>query len=417
MFTYEDVNRLLIYTYKTNIGLFENNFELVIKKNKEMFDIMRHNFSRFWYYCTYEERIKWIELSESNIDYYDNFNKLIRYVYEVTVEEFDKVFYNGLYFELNIDMLSYDKEKYIDKLMLFKNDIVLFWTQLDNNEKEKFINLVDKYDLVILEEKENILFNKSQIKEKYIQWKNEINNLDYEICDLDDIIELDTDENDSDHFDSDDDNQSCSSDISIVNNLDSNIKIFYCNRKNLKKLDNLPCELKMLYCQENKLTSLDLLPSELIYLKCRNNKIKNLENLPMNLLYLDAGNNMIKNINCIPSKLLFLNLSRNKRITELNNLPNSLLYLDISLIENVRIEEYPINLKYLDITGTKISNYNILPSTIEELYCDDDKLYCIKYFPNNIEYIDCNCSYDSTIIVPFGYSNVKEHNIKYIHYF
>ncbi len=417
MFTYKDVDKIFRYIYKTNIDLFKNDFGLVMKKNKEMYDIMRHNFSRFWYYCTYEERIKWMELSNSNIEYYDNFNKLIRYTYEVTVEEFDKVFYNSLYFKLDIDMLSYDKEKYIDKLMLFKNDIILFWFQLDNEEKEKFINLVDKYDLVILEEKENILFYQLQIKEKYSQWKEEINYSDEDICNLDDIIDFDTNENDSDHFNSDDDNQSCGSDISIVNNLDSNTKILWCCRKNLKKLDNLPCELKELYCQENKLTSLDLLPSELVYLRCRNNKIKNLENLPMNLLYLDAGNNMIKHINGIPQNLIYLNLSRNKRITELKNLPNSLLYLDISFIDNITIDEYPRNLKYLDITKTELSNYNILPSTIEELQGDEHNLYLIKYYPINIDYIDCYSSFDSTIMVPFGYSNFREHKIKYIHYF
>ena len=418
MFTYKDIDNLLLYTFRINRYDFENNFDLIMVKHKDMYDIMRHNFSRFWYYCSYKEKFKWLELSNSNLEYYDNFNKFIKYLYEITVEEFDKKFYNGLYFKYDTNMLSYDKEKYIDKLKLFKNDISLFWLYLDNIEKERLMNLVIDYNLVLLEDKENELFNLSHIKEKYNDWCKDIDNLDEISYYLDDYSDLEIDDNneDSDNYNSDDD-QSYSSDISIVNNLNSNIKIFYCQQQNIKQLDNLPCKLSMLFCEFNKINSLDLLPSELVYLNCRNNKIKNIENLPRNLLYLDASNNIINNINSISSNLLYLNLSRNKRIIELKDLPDSLLVLDISLLNTVQIDKFPKNLKSLDIRGTKLSNYNILPDTLEELYCNEEHLENIKYLPNNISYIDCDGSYKETLIVPYGFSNSNNYDVKYIHYY
>ena len=119
MFTYNDINNLFLYTFRIDKDDFKNIFKLVDNNHKDMFGIMRHNFSRFWYYCSYKEKFKWLELSNSNLEYYDNFNKLIRYVYEITVEEFDKKFYNGLYFDLDLQMITYKKDSdYEDKDML-----------------------------------------------------------------------------------------------------------------------------------------------------------------------------------------------------------------------------------------------------------------------------------------------------------
>ncbi len=132
MFTYKDVDKLFLYTFIIEKYKFEKIFNLVNKKHDDIFGIMKQNFSRFWYYCTYEEKIKWFKTSNSKLKYYENFNNIIRYSYEVDIKEFDKLFYNGLYFNLDLEMISYKKDNYDDKdmLIMFKQNIVLFWLSL-----------------------------------------------------------------------------------------------------------------------------------------------------------------------------------------------------------------------------------------------------------------------------------------------
>jgi hypothetical protein len=48
---------------------------------------------------------------------------------------------------------------------------------------------------------------------------------------------------------------------------------------------------------------------------------------------------------------------------------------------------------------------------------NEEHLENIKYLPNNISYIDCDGSYKETLIVPYGFSNSNNYDVKYIHYY
>ena len=260
MFTYKDIDNLFLYTFRIDKDDFKNNFKLVNKNHKDMFGIMRHNFSRFWYYCTYEERIKWIELSNSKLEYYDNFNKLIRYVYEITVEEFDKKFYNGLYFDLDLQMITYKKDSdYEDKdmLIMFKQNIVLFWLSLTDDKKEQLINLVNEYNFIVEEKKYSNLTDFFCYNKEQKELPNKLISLDY-------------------------------------------------SEKEIDSIDNLPNTLLYLNLQSNKIKKLKNLPDSLVYLNLSYCGDIELDSLPKNLQFLSIIGTTLSNYNILSDKIEIL---------------------------------------------------------------------------------------------------------------
>jgi len=257
MFTYKDVDNFFLYTFRIDSDDFKINFNIVNKNHKDMFGIIKNNFSRFWYYCTYEERIKWIELSDSNLEYYDNFNKLIRYVYEVSVEEFDKKFYHGLYFDLDLEMISYKENlNYEDKdmLIMFKQNIVLFWLSLTDDEKEELIDLVNKYNFSLEERQYTNLTEFHRYIKEQTELPRELISLDY-------------------------------------------------SDKEIKTFEELPDTLLYLNLEGKKIKKLENLPESLVYLNisyCGNIQI---DRLPKNLQFLGIIGTTLSNYNILSDKI------------------------------------------------------------------------------------------------------------------
>lgn len=277
MFTYKDVDNLFLYTFRIDKDDFKNYFKLVNNNHNDMFGIVKNNFSRFWYYCTYEERIKWIELSNSNLEYYDNFNKLIKYVYEITVEEFDKKFYNGHYFDLDLQMITYKKNSDYenkDMLIMLKQNIVLFWLSLTDDKKEKLINLVNEYNFIV---KENKYSNLTDFF-KYIDEQNELPK---------ELISLNYSEKDIDF------------------------------------IDNLPRTLLYLNLDGNKIKKLKNLPDSLIFLNISYCGDIEIDRLPKNLQFLSIIGTTLSNYNILSDKIEVLECDE-KALTKIKYYPTNL---------------------------------------------------------------------------------------------
>ncbi len=80
MIHYKKYNKFLYYTHKISKGEFEEYFD------PDDFKLVKHNFARFWYYLSKELRLKWIDISGCDVELYDDYTKLIRYVYEISIE-------------------------------------------------------------------------------------------------------------------------------------------------------------------------------------------------------------------------------------------------------------------------------------------------------------------------------------------
>ncbi len=80
MIHFKKYNKFLFYTHKIDKYEFDDYF------NHEDYLLAKHNFARFWYYLSKELRLKWIEISGCDTE-----------LYEVSIEEFDKIFFDGLY--------------------------------------------------------------------------------------------------------------------------------------------------------------------------------------------------------------------------------------------------------------------------------------------------------------------------------
>lgn len=277
MFTYKDVDKFFLYTFRIDRDDFKINFNLVNKNHKDMFGIIKNNFSRFWYYCTYEERIKCIELSDSNFEYYDNFNKLIRYVYEVSVEEFDKKFYNGLYFNLDLQMITYKKDSdYEDKdmLIMFKQNIVLFWLTLTDDKKEKLINLVNEYNFIVEEKKYTNLTDFFRNNKEQKELPNKLISLDYS-----------------------------EKEIEIFEDLPNTLLYLKLEGKKIKKLQNLPDNLVYLnlsYCGN---IEIDRLPKNLQFLSITGTTLSNYNILSDKIEVLECDGEALNKIKYYPTNL------------------------------------------------------------------------------------------------------------------
>jgi hypothetical protein len=404
------------HVLKISIYDFEKifNFSEYGKNNKDQYNIFRHNFARFWYYTSKKERLQWIIASGSNKDDYDNYNKFIQFIYDVDSEYIDETFFGFKYTNDNFKSIS--KKESVNKLLLFKYDIVLFWLTLVDNEKEKLLCIINEfYNFNIRKEFiENEKFDIFNIENFINKWYESITCFDNNV-------------------------QNFNPKIDNINNIHPDVKIINCINKKIKEFDNLPNGIKELNCQNNEIESLDFLPISLINLNCGNNKLNNLDNLPNNLECLKAYNNQITNINNFPSSLLYLNIDnckisnidilppgllylsvKSNLIEIITNLPNTLLYLDISENNIKNICKLPKELKYLNIHNTTIDSIENLPPYLEQLICNESLLKNLNYIPTNLYELDFN-KFGHYIegLVPYGtnlnckYSDKHE----YIHYY
>lgn len=125
--------------------------------------------------------------------------------------------------------------------------------------------------------------------------------------------------------------------------------------------------LATLNCYSNSLTSLDMSGcSSLTLLDCKNNKLTSLSNVPTSLQTLDCSNNKFGGSFSLTAhnSLKTLNISNNS-ITILNCYSNALTTLNLSGCSS---------LTSLDCRNNQLTALSNLPTTLQSLYCSNNKL-------------------------------------------
>lgn len=357
-------------------------YSCIIKRNEfnkyfnpVYFKLVKHNFSRFWYYLTKELRICWLELADCNISLYDEYNKLIRYVYDISIEDFSKQFYTGIQIDLQVELNpEYESDDLTNSLFMFKHDIVLFWISLCAKEKEKLIMLINNHKYTIEElvyEKYSIQSNDRPYIESWIYTQEK------------------------------------------VDSLDKNIKILGCANNNIESLDNLPLNITKINCSNNLITSLDNLPEKLLELVCTGNALKSVNNLPNNLIFLNVGLNKINNLDNLPEKLETL-MCYSNQINQLNNLPCNLIHLDVSNNNITQLDNLPINLIKLICNNNSITKFLNLPPKLEYLSVNNNKFIKLNNLPDSLKVLICSgCRIISFDIMPpkLEYLDISSNNL------
>lgn len=154
-----EIDKFFLYSIQSKKDVIIN--ELQLSEEDGILKIMRNNFSRFWNMLSEEQRIKYVKLAVDKENIYEVIKKIIRYADEVSshifIDDFmDVIMWDYSYSTNNIKNETDDD----DKLNNLKHNILRFWIGLTNDEKKKFISIINKYW-----EKMNIL--NIIIKKKY----------------------------------------------------------------------------------------------------------------------------------------------------------------------------------------------------------------------------------------------------------
>lgn len=201
-------------------------------------------------------------------------------------------------------------------------------------------------------------------------------------------------------------------DIETFTNLPPQLEIFICSFNKLKRLENLPIKLKYVSASHNNITyvnitskntvSIDvsynnlisyndlILPDDIKSLNISHNKFKNI-NLPNKIITrLNADHNIIKKIYELPDKLTSLSVCGNdlKHFILPDKLSNKLKYLNLTGNKLSKLEGNFKNLEQLFISGNKLNEIKANLEIIQELYCSSNNLKYIK-LPNTIVTLNC----------------------------
>lgn len=104
--------------------------------SEEKIKLLRTNITEYWCRLDANNKIKYLKLIKAktkNIEYYDNF---VKYGWNVDICEFKEKFYNNEFDLKNIDNIK--------KIQMLRNDLTRFWKTLNEDEKIKFIELVNE---------------------------------------------------------------------------------------------------------------------------------------------------------------------------------------------------------------------------------------------------------------------------------
>lgn len=195
----------------------------------------------------------------------------------------------------------------------------------------------------------------------------------------------------------------------------------------IENIVELPRSLTNLLCGFNQLTTLGDLThlKDLTVLACESNKLKELE-LPENMYFLNARYNLLENIDSFPDSIRYLNLCNN-RIENIGKLPRYVEELNISdnfiQVFHTDLFDSTSHLKRFNCKGNRLENIQYLPSSLEYLYCCENRLTYID-LPSSLEYLYANDNqltefsylpdslkilfvYNNPMIYPFSEKNVK----------
>lgn len=366
--------------------------------NEPNYYTMIYNFSRFWYNISKNLRLQYLMLAGLSEELYDELNKVIMYVYDISFEQFDKIFFDGDCANLEFNTA----ERIVLLLYKFKYNICAFWNCLTLEEKTKFINLIDAHEFKIKELEPakpydyhyyKFAYKRLEVYSKFQQYKSPDSTpiRDYTQADVDnfkhgikklDIIGFDK--------------------ITSLDNLPETVEELYIGCPKLKSYDNLPQSLKILRLgQMNDSCNLNNLPNNLEDLDVSNNGIKELiNNIPPNLKILKSVGNNIEFIEGLSNSLIYLNLTQNL-ITKLENLPTTLLYLKCKNNKIELIENLPPNLEYLDLSDNKIKSIGFIPPNVKYLDLSSNSINIIDLTHPNILYLNCSmCEIKNVLNLP-----------------
>lgn len=104
--------------------------------SEEKIKLLRTNITEYWCGLDKNNKIKFLKLIKAktkNIEHYDNF---VKYGWNVDIHEFKEKFYNN-----DFNLKNFDN---ILKMQMMRNDLTRFWKTLNEEEKIKYIKLVNE---------------------------------------------------------------------------------------------------------------------------------------------------------------------------------------------------------------------------------------------------------------------------------
>ena len=375
-----EIDKFLLYSIQSKENVIIK--ELKLDKKSEILKVMRNNFSRFWNILTKKQRKKYIKMSINKEELYELFEKIIRYADEVPPNTFLNDFmYESLQtYNYSIHNIKNETDD-DDKLNDLKHNIMRFWIGLTNDEKKKFISIINKY------------WEENEYNEYFYQKK---------------VFSVDIDYNDSLLYKEHETLYCVDENLESIDLITTEDMIYInCSENKIKKLDDLPRCLKTLVCRDNKLTSLNNLPPKLKYLDCSYNDLIELLNLPKELIFLNCNENMITSLDNLPSTLEILICECNE-ITILDKLPEGLKYLNCKRNNISTLNNFPKYLYHLEISNDEISHKEIvLPPYLVKFVCIQSNII-INFFPNMLNYIDLNDTIGYIIWkLPYGLKSIS----------
>ena len=148
------------------------------------------------------------------------------------------------------------------------------------------------------------------------------------------------------------------------------LKVIDCHGNALNTISNLSqCSaLQSLSCYGNQLTSLNNIPTSVQTLNCSNNKLSGTFTMTgrSNLKTLDINSNpSITTLNCYSNALTSLNVQNCSAMNTLQCYNNKLTSLNLTGCSA---------LTYLSCQNNQITSFTNLPTTLQTIYCNDNKL-------------------------------------------
>lgn len=106
---------------------------------KEKIKLFRENITQYWCSMSKDNKEKLLNLMDIDKDEMINIDNFVKYSWNTLTEEFVEKFYNNE-FDYN------DEDDYL-KLQNLRDNLSIFWKDLDEDDKKKYIKLVyEKYN-------------------------------------------------------------------------------------------------------------------------------------------------------------------------------------------------------------------------------------------------------------------------------
>jgi len=137
----------------------------------------------------------------------------------------------------------------------------------------------------------------------------------------------------------------------------------------------LPKNLKYLDIRSTEITELPELPEGLIKLYCKDNpQLTTIKNVPHSIKYFTAYYCNLTHIPNFPENAETINIYGNWKLGEIPSFPDNTKYINIQNCTIRKIDKFPSKLINIDCSVNCLKYLPNLPSSLEYIYCNENKL-------------------------------------------